>query len=806
MKQKNDLKENEDDLITSINVSLENVPNKIDSHQAGTCFTIANVEFQNKEMCQEIVNCDGNENCGTNLERSLFANDTFLEINILNDNSINNNCYTRNNIISGEESSMSKVNLLYSPPSEDASQDISYATESSNNISNNCKSDYSFNPSEITHSDEQGTSLEISKVIDKSSSFDNSFSVDIQKLTVLNSIPEKGKTKKHFCMYCKKLQTKFARHLELKHKEEADVKKFIFLPPGPERKSIIESIRKKGDFIHNTKPKYNTGILIVPRQKQRKSVNMAEDYVCCKFCKGFFSQRTIRLHVGKCDPTRKKGARNILSAGRRTAGFIHPSANTTLRRIVFPVMRDDIVVRCIKYDELIIKYGNKLCEKYTLSHQHDLIRAELRLLGRFKLELISIDSDIKDLKDVFQPRKFDAAIASLRKVAEWDEKIGWFTHPATAQHITTLVKKCARKLRSECIKCEDEEKKRKVDDFLLLWEEEVPSLINKRALEDLMSQKRKKKIILPSKQDIKLLYSYLKRECNTCMEILKHGFDIHAWTLLSQSTLVLIQIFNRRRAGEIERLTQANYETKQVLSENVDPEIYAKLSESTKKVSGQFLRLKLRGKLGRDVSVLLSPIVVEYIENILKFRKEAGVSVDNEYIFCIPHRNSLSKKYRRACPLLRRFANECGALMPSSLRGTILRKHIATYTAMLDVEESLVEHLANFMGHHKDIHKTIYRIPVPVAEITDVSQLLMAAIGDDENKNNEYSTNNDEENESSDDQNSDDTIDEDNSPLDASNKNTLINIVDDANSLYENISPILKRRSSKLPIIITFVQ
>lgn len=42
----------------------------------------------------------------------------------------------------------------------------------------------------------------------------------------------KGANKKYFCMYCKKLQTKFARHLETVHKNETEVKKFILLPKG----------------------------------------------------------------------------------------------------------------------------------------------------------------------------------------------------------------------------------------------------------------------------------------------------------------------------------------------------------------------------------------------------------------------------------------------------------------------------------------------------------------------------------------------------------------------------------------------
>lgn len=39
------------------------------------------------------------------------------------------------------------------------------------------------------------------------------------------------------------------------------------------------------------------------------------------------------------------------------------------------------------------------------------------------------------------------------------------------------------------------------------------------------------------------------------------------------------------------------------------------------------------------------------------------------------------------------------------------------------------------MGHAKEIHKNIYRVPVPVREMTDVSRLLEAAMGNDLNEN-----------------------------------------------------------------------
>jgi hypothetical protein len=49
------------------------------------------------------------------------------------------------------------------------------------------------------------------------------------------SIPfsqSKGLQKKNFCYYCKKLQSKIARHLENVHKLEPEVQKFILLPKG----------------------------------------------------------------------------------------------------------------------------------------------------------------------------------------------------------------------------------------------------------------------------------------------------------------------------------------------------------------------------------------------------------------------------------------------------------------------------------------------------------------------------------------------------------------------------------------------
>ncbi|CAD6216034.1 GSCOCG00011243001-RA-CDS, partial [Cotesia congregata] len=132
--------------------------------------------------------------------------------------------------------------------------------------------------------------------------------------------------------------------------------------------------------------------------------------------------------------------------------------------------------------------------------------------------------------------------------------------------------------------------------------------------------------------------------------------------------------------------------------------------------------------------MLVHSYILEYVELMKKYRLLAGVKKSNNYLFGRPTKNALQKPYFRACPLMRKFSAACGAKVPSALRGTSLRKQIATYTAMIGIEDTDVERLASFMGHHKDIHKNYYQMPTPLTEMTKVAHLLEVAIGNDEDE------------------------------------------------------------------------
>ncbi|XP_030559364.1 uncharacterized protein LOC115768712 isoform X2 [Drosophila novamexicana] len=578
---------------------------------------------------------------------------------------------------------------------------------------------------------------------DKSSSFMDSTSVsyepteplyDVRKITVPIAKNQK-KCKRHFCIFCKTLQTKFARHIELKHKVEPQVREISSLPKGSQQRiKLLDALRKKGDFIYNTDANYNEGTFIVPRQLRENSKRGALDFVCCTGCKAYFPKITIRNHIKNCSSNiHKKGNRDILKSGRGTTGYMHSAANIILRNKIMPVLNDDVISRTIMYDHLIILFGNSEAMKHT-EVQHDMIRANMRYLSRLLIAIKSECPDVIELKDVICPKYYDAVISGIRSVAEFNYDNLSFMKPTAATTLTCLVKKCARILGAQSIKDGDDSRKKLVNDFLSLWETEINLNINKRAVEDQTKKHRAVKVLIPTVEDIKLLYDFVHDLSAKALNELNSKFNVLSLTSLKQSTLISLLIFNRRRVGELERLTLESYRTAHSIGDiddRANSNLYKDMSAKMRNISQNFTRVIIRGKKNRTVPVLFTPWDRYCIDNILEYGKRT-INKPTTYIFSVPNPRPLRKEYIRACPILEKFANECGARCPESLRGTNLRKQLATHTSLSNVKDIQIDYLASFMGHHKDIHKNYYRVPASVAEMTQVSQLLMSAMNMEE--------------------------------------------------------------------------
>lgn len=111
----------------------------------------------------------------------------------------------------------------------------------------------------------------------------------------------RGDCKFSFCLFCYKKQQKIARHLELRHSNEDEVKKILSFSKGShERRILIGNLRKKGNFIFNTDANFNDGELIVSRRPNLRLDRTPKDYRPCGKCKGYFSKLSLRVHSAKC--------------------------------------------------------------------------------------------------------------------------------------------------------------------------------------------------------------------------------------------------------------------------------------------------------------------------------------------------------------------------------------------------------------------------------------------------------------------------------------------------------------------------
>lgn len=542
-----------------------------------------------------------------------------------------------------------------------------------------------------------------------------------------------GNQKYNACLYCHKKIIKFARHLEMVHEDEEDVKKFKVLPKQClERRQIIDVLRKKANYLYNINPSINNGDLIVCRRPNEKLDRSAKDFKACSKCKGYYSVQSLRIHFAKCSGRSSKHERLVIIQSKQVMSRISSLASNVVRKHLFPPLREDEVVRIVRYDKLIILYSNKMCEKYRHYRHHDMIRARIRLLGRFLITIKTMNTEISDFSSVFHPKNCNATLTAVQEVAGYDKNTNFFAAPSNATTLSTTLKKLGEILVNECIKEQNVQRQKEVKDFLKLLRLEVSVGVNRIAMESAVQIQRRKTVKLPSTQDIKIFHDYLANKRKEMFRQLNSYFNKDTWRELAEITLVSIQLFNRRRAGEIERVLIDDFRCYQSIDENVDKDLYNSLSNESKQLAQKYVRFTITGKLYRTVPVLLHNDLVKCIELILAHRKNAGVNEKNPYVFGLPSIDKVKFKYLRACKLMNKFSLQCGAEFPGRLRGTELRKQIATACVTMELSENEVSDVANFMGHADKVHKEIYRQPIISREIVQISKILEAAQGTDE--------------------------------------------------------------------------
>lgn len=502
-----------------------------------------------------------------------------------------------------------------------------------------------------------------------------------------------------------------------------EVKKALTYPKNSEERHVqLDHLRNKGNYLHNrTVVKTQKGKLIPAQQPQTQL--KGHEFLHCIHCYGLFKRCSIWRHFRRCKLKPLEASKPGKQRVQALCAFAEPvpaGFSALYWKFLSEMLQDEISL-AIKEDQCLLEFGYRLFTKSERQHSHyPYIRQKLRELARLVLEAKEI-SPVKSLKELIKPEMYSCVVKAAKRLAGLNEETGKYKRPSLARKVGHSLHSVALFLKSEALKMKDQQSVQDVSDFAQLYTESWKYDIASQALTQLNQEKWNAPELLPFTQDVLSLHSFLASKLDKTINALKQNPVTSDWRELAKITLTQVILFNRRRSGEVSRMPLSVYLERDTSQTHDDVNLALSLVEQ--KLCKHFTRITIAGKRGRKVPVLLTPVMKESIELLISKREMCGVLKENAYLFALPKSNN----YLRGSDCIRQFVKECKDLRtPQALTSTKLRKHIATLSTILNLKNTELDQLADFLGHNIAVHRKHYRLPEATLQIAKMSKVLLA--------------------------------------------------------------------------------
>ena len=259
--------------------------------------------------------------------------------------------------------------------------------------------------------------------------------------------------------------------------------------------------------------------------------------------------------------------------------------------------------------------------------------------------------------------------------------------------------------------------------FHELCDTEWESYVSSGARATLEERKWNKPHRLPLTEDVRRLTEHLNDERRACLRALCRNPSTERWHALASVSLANVIMFNRRRSGEASRMLVSDFSNAANIDTVPADDVLEALSALEKKLLANFVRVEVRGKRGKKVPILLTANMSKEIGKLIELRSEVGVSDRNEFVFARPYFSS--EDHMSGPKALSDAAKASGAVEPSFITGTNLRKHLATVCQILNLSEYELDQVCLYMGHNISVHREFYRLPQDTYQLAKVSRLLL---------------------------------------------------------------------------------
>lgn len=545
----------------------------------------------------------------------------------------------------------------------------------------------------------------------------------------------KGRKRKHNCVYCDVLVYNFGRHLERQHSDETEVQRFLQMEKNnPQRKQIINKVRKEGDFC-SSKPLPVQGKkrkCQVKRQDEQETDSENDETTCtllpCTHCKGYYARKTLRRHVKRCHFNSKSqtSTRSRPQAEGHTLMSDHFGPNDPLRTSgVLKTLKADEISLVAKRDKIICEVARKYVKSHKDKHLIVVARRYMRRLATLLIEVRNIEKN-KSLQfsSILHPSKFKSIIQATRRISGYDPSGRTFKSSSMALQLGTTIKKAINAAYSiEVQKNIASPSLGILDSMKKLIEEEWATEISIEASQNLNLNRFNKPTLMPVAEDIYKMKMYLDELLlNAKIKLSQNNKDEDAYKTIIEGSYCSLLLFNKRRVGELQRILLNTYLNVQKNEPSGD---FEKLLSPTEKILIKKLkRIVIRGKRGRGVPVLFDKVTIEALELAVRLRNNFYESY-NTYLFGTCHSESCISGYhvfRKHVQFALGDPNKT-----RSLTSTKLRKHLATMAQILKMDNEDLEQLASFMGHTTKTHNEWYRLPSDIYQTAKVSKILLLA-------------------------------------------------------------------------------
>jgi len=558
---------------------------------------------------------------------------------------------------------------------------------------------------------------------------------------VYDSYSARGKrswAKDHCCIFCQKYISKMARHLTDCHRTEPEVVEAMSLPlKSAERRQKFEHLMCVGDYYHNIAVlESGHGHLIVLRRPTGTECSMRSiqprDYTPCPGCLGFVKKSDLWRHSARCRDFRHSNGdiREPRAAMQASKLLIFPIVSMVSLEFATEVigrMLQDEVSEVANTDWLITQLGSFMFKQYSCS-QRQLISTRMRLLARLLIEVRRITGNDKlALDDCISPDFMDSIIEAVHCLCQIQSsrnaRPSMGCRPSFALKIGHEMRRCAELVRNFALKRHDRDTLRKADDFLEVRKYEWPKVVSGHALSTLHRRKQNKPDMLPCTTDIMLLVKHLKGKMTELEQEIEAFPSARVWHQLSELTLARIIVFNKRRSGEVARMTLQNYLERPKWHSAASEEFRAVFTPLEKKLADTMELVKIPAKRGTTASVLLTVDMVSALNSLNTYRQQF-LSVDTPYLFA--NELSCNGEPLRGHECVRKAALAAGVSHPERITGTKLRKYLATVSQIFELKEGEVDWLARHLSHDIRVHRDYYKLHDSSIELAKVSKLLLA--------------------------------------------------------------------------------